>query len=247
MQQGLFRAGTALVLALPLGACSSFLGIHFAHGTSKAQRAEAAADAPAAGTLTGAGRALLTDGQPGLAIEAFQRALATDEPVAPAVNGLGVAYARLGRDDLAERFFREAMAADPANSRYSDNLILLTRSPSFAERNAAAIAAQANRESAELLARTESDEQTAKSQEAAAAPKEPAVGQIQRISRAEVHIATAPPQTAPLQSASLKVDSRFKPLVRVVLRTQEPQGFKPLLRFELPEAKPADLASRADH
>src|SRR5262245_16899965 len=107
----------AVVMALPLGACSSFLGIHFARHTPRAQPAQALATS--VGASTEAGRALLADGQPGLAIESFQRAVASGEPAAPALNGLAVAYSRLGRDDLAERFFREAMAADPTNTRYA--------------------------------------------------------------------------------------------------------------------------------
>jgi Flp pilus assembly protein TadD len=238
MRHGLLKAGAAIVLALPLGACSSFLGIHFARHTPRAVPAQALATS--VGASTEAGRAQLADGQPGLAIESFQRAVASGEPAGPALNGLGVAYARLGRDDLAERFFREAMAADPANGRYADNLTMLMRSPSFVQRNALALAAQANLESTQLLAQTRSDVQTAE------APK-PALGQLQRISRAEVHITTAPIQAAPLRSASAKVETRFRPLVRVVLASHEPQGFKPLVRFELPKSKPVDSNLDSHH
>jgi Flp pilus assembly protein TadD len=231
MRQGLIQGVAIVVLALPLGACSSFLGIHFARHTPKAQPVEALA--ASVGASTEAGRALLADGQPGQAIESFQRALTSGEPQAAALNGLGVAYARLGRDDLAERFFREAMAADPANARYADNLTLLMRLPSFAARNAAALAAQASLESTQLLAETKSEVQTA-------APQKPAIGQLQRVSRAEVHITTAPAQAAPVRSASAKVDSRVGALPRVVLGLQEPKNFKPLVRLEMPDSRPVD-------
>jgi tetratricopeptide (TPR) repeat protein len=231
MRHDLLKASVAVVMALPLGACSSFLGIHFARHTPKAPPVEALA--ASVGASTAAGRALLADGQPGQAIESFQRALTSGEPQAAALNGLGVAYVRLGRDDLAERFFREAMAADPANTRYADNLTLLMRSPSFAARNAAALAAQASLESTQLLAQTKSEVQTAE-------PQKPAIGQLQRVSRAEVHITTAPMQAAPLRSASAKIDGRSGALPRVVLGLQEPKNFKPLVRLEMPESKPAD-------
>jgi tetratricopeptide (TPR) repeat protein len=231
MRHDLLKASVALLMGLPLGACSSFLGIHFARHTPKAEPVEALATS--VGASTEAGRARLADGQPGLAIESFQRAVASGEPAAPALNGLGVAYSRLGRDDLAERFFREAMVADPTNTRYADNLTLLMRSPSFAARNAAALAAQASQESTQLLAQTNGDAQTAE-------PLKPAIGQLQRLSRAEVHITTAPSQAAPLRPATAKVDSRTRPLIRVGLASEEPKGFKPLVRFELPQSKPVD-------
>jgi Flp pilus assembly protein TadD len=218
-------------MALPLGACSSFLGIHFARHTPRAQPVEALA--ASVGASTAAGRAQLADGEPGQAIESFQHALTNGEPQAAALNGLGVAYARLSRDDLAERFFREAMAADPANTRYADNLTLLMRSPSFAARNAALLAAQASLESTQLLGQPKSNVQTAE-------PQKPSVGQLQRVSRAEVHIVTAPAQATPLRTASAKGGARLGPLPRVVIGLQEPKDFKPLVRFELPKSKPVD-------
>lgn len=218
------RALVAVVLALPLGACSSFLGIHFARNAPKTERVETAAVvAPA----TEAGRAQLAAGQPGIAIESFQRALASGEAVAPAVNGLGVAYAQLGRDDLAQRYFQEAMAADPGQSRYADNLARLMRSPSYAMRSAAAVAAQMQ----------EAGTGTADTKAPAQAANQPAaIGQLQRVSRAEVRITTAAPQAAPLRSAQA-LDGRFKPLVRISLAPEAPTGFKPLVRVELPKAK----------
>lgn len=235
MRQGLLKAGIAVVLALPLGACSSFLGIHFARHTPRAEPAQALATS--VGASTEVGRALLADGQPGSAIESFQRAIASGEPAGPALNGLAVAYSRLGRDDLAERFFREAMAADPTNTRYADNLTLLVRSPSFAARNAAVLEAQASQQSTELLAQTKTETQSAER-------TQPAVGQLQRLSRAEVHITTATPHAAPLRTAALSLDKRFKPLARVVLAPKVPDNFQPLVRLDMPEAKAG--ATKAD-
>lgn len=227
------RALAAVVLALPLGACSSFLGIHFARSAPKAERVQTAASvAP----VTEAGRAQLAAGQPGLAIESFQRALAGGEAIAPAANGLGVAYAQIGRDDLAQRYFQEAIAADPGQSRYADNLARLMRSPGYAMRAAAAVAAQMQQAAAA------SDAQA----QAQAANQPAAIGKLQRVSRAEVHITTAAPQAAPLRSVRA-VDNRFKPLVRISLAPEAPAapaGFKPLVRVELSKPK-ADEANEA--
>jgi len=234
MRRLLTRSLAVVVLAVPLGACHSFLGIHFARSTPAAERGNRLAAAPAT-AATDAGRQRLTDGQIGLAIESFQAALAGGEPVAPALNGLGVAYARLGRGDLAQRYFQEAMAADPAEQRYADNLTRLLRSPSFALQSSAAIAAQAEKDSAALLAKAESGA---------------AIGKLQRVSRAEVHITTVAPQAAPLRSASARVDARFKPLVRVALAAQEPaqepKDFKPLVRLQMPEASNGAAAPAAE-
>ena len=154
MRKSQFRVVLTLILATPLGACSSFLGIHFAHHASNAERTlamttanrpEATEALPAA--ATDAGRSQLAAGQVGLAVESFQRALASGEPIAPAANGMGVAYARLGRFDLAQRFFEQAMSIDPADTRYADNLARLLRSPLFALRRDRDIAERAARES----------------------------------------------------------------------------------------------------
>ncbi len=239
MRHLLTRSLAVAVLAVPLGACHSFLGIHFTRSTHTAERNRLAVAAATA--ATDAGRQRLADGQVGQAIESFQTALAGGEPVAPALNGLGVAYARLGRGDLAERYFQEAMAADPAEQRYADNLTRLLRSPSFALQSSAAIAAQAEKDSAALLAKARS--------EAAGSAQRPVIGKLQRVSRAEVHITTIAPQAAPLRSASARVDARFKPLVRVALAAQdsaqEPKDFKPLVRLEMPEASNGETAPAA--
>ena len=228
-----YRHARALVLiglAAPLGACSSFLGIHLSHRAAPAEPVQAAAaPAPAvqvvaqAESATALGRKQLADGQTGLAIESFQKALAAGEPIAPAVNGLGVAYARLGRLDLAQRYFQQAAASDPADSRYADNLVRVTRS--LADRDVAQLARQSA------------------APPPAVRPAQPVLGQLQRVSRGEVRIATAPAQAAPLAAKSAEA---FKPLVRISLAdpaaSAAPAG---AIRIVLPEPKPADAATIA--
>lgn len=230
------RALVLIALAAPLGACNSFLGIKFArHAAPAPARVEApavpAATAALADSATALGRKQLAEGQTGLAIESFQKALGSGEPVAPAVNGLGVAYARLGRFELAWRYFEQAKASDPANPAYADNLARLLRSPALAMRRDGDIA----RDQAAASAR----------QGATAAPpaatRAPALGQLQRVSRGEVRIATAPAQSAPV--AAQHAAGEFKPLVRFSIAEQTaPHG---PVRIVLPEPKPADAATLA--
>lgn len=87
--------------------------------------------AATARTETEQGRWHLEEQRNGLAIEAFNRALAFGEAPGPALNGLGVAFARLGRADLAYRFFSQAMRADPGNPEFARNLTILSRSNGF--------------------------------------------------------------------------------------------------------------------
>lgn len=222
-----------IALTVPLGACNSFLGIHFArHARNPDPAVAEAARAPA----TEAGRKQLTDGQTALAIESFQQALASGEPVAPAVNGLGVAYARLGRFELALQYFKQAMAADPLDPRYEANAARLMQSPTFAMRREADLAAaQLKAEQAAVVPAT-----------AQAASAVPAVGKLQRVSRGEVRIVTAAPEAAPLRTA--RVDGRFRPVVKITfadtaLPISATQGagvkvdarFRPLVRVTLPD------------
>ena len=211
------RAVILAVAALQLGGCSSFLGLKFAH-RPKAEPATAAPALATAATLTETGRRQLAAGQPGLAIESFQKALASSEAKAPALNGMGVAFARLGRYDLAQRFFTQAMAIDPADSRYADNMTRLMRSPNLAMRRDGDVAATAARQA------------MAPAQAAA-----PAVGQIQRLSRGEVRIAFAPPQAQPVARSTRSASAEgFKPVIRVAFADQEPEQAKGFVRIVLP-------------
>jgi tetratricopeptide (TPR) repeat protein len=181
-------------------------------------------------SATSIGRRQLAEGQTGLAIEYFQRAMASGEPIAPAVNGLGVAYARLDRFDLAQRYFQQAIASDPVNPQYADNLARLMRSPALAMRHEGDIAKEALQAAATVQTEAKS---------ARAASAAPAIGQLQRVSRGEVRITSAPPQAAPAAPGQAKVDSRFRPLVRVSIA--EPLAPLPQssIRVVLPESKPA--------
>ena len=222
------RALVLMVLATPLGACNSFLGMHFARHAPRAVPVPEAAPAALVQADTEAGRRLLGEGQTGLAIESFRKALAQGEPVAPAVNGLGVAYARIGRFDLAQRYFQQAMASDPANARYADNLARLMTSPAFALRREGDLARAA------LAASAEQDAQAKLAEARAAAP---AAGQMQRVSRGEVRIVAVPAQAAPLtaRNAQAALDGKFKPVLRFSIA--EPANAP--IRVTLPEPKPA--------
>lgn len=223
------RALTLMVLAAPLGACSSFLGIHLTRHAPKLPAATEQASATPASPATEGGRKHLAAEQPGLAIEDFQKALTSGEPIAPAANGMGVAYARLGRYDLARRFFEQAMAADPADARYAENMTRMMRSPTLAMRKDADIATTA----VKLAEQT----QLSIARAAAVAPK---AGSIQRVSRAEVRITTLPPQAAPIRVTTAGIDPRFKPLVRIAMRGGKPTSGQSFVRIMLPDAKPAE-------
>lgn len=231
------RALLLSMLALPLSACSSFLGINLTRHAPRAAPAAPAAPALAGAeaNATAAGRAQLAEGRTGLAIESFQRALASGEPIAPAVNGLGVAYARLGRFDLAQRYFRQAMASDPADPRYADNLARLMTSPTLALRRDGDAVQAALRAAATPAA---------SAPETATARAEPVPGKLQRVSRSEVRIATAPPQPAPVALLrAAKADGEFNPLVRFSIA--EPAASPGAIRIVLPEPKPAEVGPAA--
>lgn len=225
------KAIVLIALSAPLGACSSFLGIHFAHHAPRA--APETALAAKAESATSTGRRELADGQPGLAIEAFQHALASGEPIAPAVNGMGVAYARIGRFDLAQRYFEQAAASDPANAQYSENLARLMRSPALAMRREGDIA------NAALQAAATED---AAAKVAAVPSAVPAPGQLQRVSRGEVRIASAAPQATPAIRGQAPVGAGFRPLIRITF-ADRPAVSASSIKIVLPEAKPAASAS----
>jgi tetratricopeptide (TPR) repeat protein len=246
-----FSVGTLvlIVLAAPLGGCSSFLGIDFSRHSSRAAPEVTPAEALArAERVTAEGRRQLAEGQTGLAIESFQRALANGEPIAPAANGLGVAYARLDRFDLAQRYFLQARASDPANPQYADNLARLMRSSALAMRRDEDIA----RAALQAAAQSEAAAQSAQSVRAASA-----MGKLQRVSRGEVRIATAPPQAAPAATSRAKVEGHAQPLIRIVLPESKPAEVaangqakvarpgQPLVRIVLPEPKKAPAAPAA--
>lgn len=230
------RALALIALVAPLGGCNSFLGINFARHAPRAVPTAAPAPVLVAntGSATAAGRRQLADGQTGLAIESFQRAMAAGEPIAPAVNGLGVAYARMERFDLAQRYFQQAIAGDPANSHYVDNLARLMRSPALAARRDGDIA----REALQAAAGVSIAGKTTQAANAAAA-----VGKLQRVSRGEVRIASVPPQAAPAAPGQARIDSRFKPLVRISIADPKLSLPRSAIRVTMPKTKPATAAT----
>lgn len=245
MPKHLVRAVVLIALSVPLGACNSFLGIHFARQAPKAERIAVRPANAAAAPATEFGRRQLADGQIGLAVESFRKALESGEPAAPAINGMGVAYARLGNFELALRYFQRAMEIDPANGRYAANLARLTQSPAFAMRRERDLAAAALASAAKVP-----------TGQAGPSEERVALGKIERISRGEVRITTAAPQPAPTRTAT-HVDQRFRPLIRISFAGSDAAGaaptparaaaagvdkrFRPLVRvpFTKPRAAPA--------
>lgn len=122
------RNAFVMVSVFALGGCQFFGNMHVAHNSQTGQPAEASTMAAAS---IQEGREHLRGNRTGLAIEAFNRALANGEEPALAYNGLGVAYARLGRPELAYRFFKKANMSDPANPIFAHNLATLVNSPAF--------------------------------------------------------------------------------------------------------------------
>lgn len=64
-------------------------------------------------------------GDYGLAIEAFNFALAKDSKSVPALNGLAVAYDRIGRGDVAQSLLAKAFELDPRSPSTLNNLAYL--------------------------------------------------------------------------------------------------------------------------
>lgn len=78
-------------------------------------------------TSVGAGNALVSRGQYGLAIAAYRRVLRLDPANGPALEGLAISYELLGRADLADRYYQEALALAPRNPRIYQNFAAFLR------------------------------------------------------------------------------------------------------------------------
>lgn len=213
-----------LAAAVPLAGCGLFkdrsAALEGKNGTAFAAAGEA-------GTyFTQLGRRELDAGRIGLALEAFDRALAAGEEAAPALNGMGVAYARLGKYEAAHRLFSEAAARDPGNEKYAANLARLMDSPAFAMRHEADMAT-------EMVALAQAPvADTARAEAALGAVAAPAVAaqaqpaaptittsrsRLVRVGANEFRIHSAAAQPAPVRSALSAAASRFKPLASVTL------------------------------
>lgn len=163
------------------------------------------ADSNKYGGAIALGRQHLDEGNFGLAIDAFQRALGAGEAQAPALNGLGVAYAKLGRTEVAARLFRLAMTEDPGNASYGANLALLERShPVMAASTPPAALASAALPSAVAPANSEP---------ASVAPNN---GRLVRVAPREFAIRTLYP--APSAGHGDAVAGGFRPIIRISLR-----------------------------
>ena len=130
MNQTVIRHMFVACSVVALSGCQFLGNLHLTRN-SHSQQADQPEVAIASGLANQEGRDHLRGGRTGLAIEAFDRALASGEDPAASYNGLGVAYARLGRTDLAFRFFKKATLSDPQNQAYAHNLTRLVDSPEF--------------------------------------------------------------------------------------------------------------------
>ena len=173
-----------------LGGCQLLNNLHL----TKRAPATAAGDARLASTsrtYTQTGREHLRSGSPGLAIDAFNLALAGGEDPSAAYNGLGVAYARIGRPDLAYRFFRKAVMSDPLNPVYARNLVTLVDSPTF---------------TLDQIRRAEPAPQVAATAQPApniaASPKPQVAGRLYRDSNRQFSLTTQVPTESPAVSGT---------------------------------------------
>jgi type IV secretion system protein VirB1 len=70
------------------------------------------------------GKADLAAGQPGLAIVAFETALANDPGSVRVLNALGAAYDTLQRFDVAQSFYRQALQREPNSPDVANNMAI---------------------------------------------------------------------------------------------------------------------------
>ena len=213
--------------------------------------------ASASRSYTQAGRDHLRGGSPGLAIDAYNLALAGGEDPAAAYNGLGVAYARIGRPDLAYRFFHKAVMSDPHNPVYARNLGTLVDSPSF---------------TLDQIRRAEPTPQVAAAQPAptaAVSPKPRVAGRLYRDSNRQFSLTTQVPtdssavngtQTAALGNCTAQrsarraancraaplptMHSRQAPEAQVAVNSPAPSGVAPVASNVATPSEPAALAPK---
>ncbi|MGX7897065.1 tetratricopeptide repeat protein [Tsuneonella sp. HG222] len=234
-----------LAILPALGGCSSVFGRDLSNlfrPRTPAQDVDVTVAAVVPVTETG--RQQLAAGNPGLAAETFQKALANGEAIGPAANGLGIAYARMGRPDLAKRFFEQALAASPENAMFAANLERLV------DANRLALAAQDARaaiKAASALDREGRIETATASVTTPAAPA-PAAKAMRRISRTEVAIVTSPsngPSTSGQRTAVVTARPRtFEPIVRLQIGRDNIADFKPVVTIPLPSARAAAPVAR---
>lgn len=127
------------------------------------------------------GRAYLRAGKMAAAVASFRIARGERSTRAEASNGLAVAFAALGRFDLAERYFQEALSAEPDNQKYLANLARLQQQVFLASRKETRKVAGIDQPSLQH------------------APEERGrmIGPVERVSRNEVLVHSAPERAAP--------------------------------------------------
>jgi len=197
----ILRIAALLGATVALSGCASI----FSHlGFAGRASPEAAMPAqPDANVELAAARQAMDAGMTAEAIDHYRAAQMDPNALPAASNGLGVAYARLGRLDLADRYFRIATALDPSDQRFAANMLRM--------QNEVALAQARQAETARLAA-------------AAAAPPLAVAdrpGELERVSRGEVHI-----RTLAIQSAApiAVVASRDAPAVPAVARLTGDDG-----------------------
>jgi tetratricopeptide (TPR) repeat protein len=173
------RITTLLAATAALSGCASiFSQLGFAERASP----DVAAPAQADGNVElAAARQAMDAGMTAEAIDHYRAAQMDPNALPAASNGLGVAYARLGRLDLADRYFRIATALDPSNARFAANMLRLQGDYALAQDRQA--------ETTQLAATAA----PAPAPQLAAAERP---GELERVSRGEVHIRTAALQAA---------------------------------------------------
>lgn len=194
-------AATALALALTLGGCQA-LGFGGAQMASTTMREAPAVDLGA--EVLAEGRAALEAGRTTDAIDAFMLAKAYPVHAPAAYNGLAVAYSRLGRTDLTERFFLTAVGLAPDEAKYRTNLALFyskNAQPRIAEpalvvapvqATAVALAAVSSPDAPTLAVAAQVERRpVVRALKAGVTVQSPGPA-LQRISKGEVSIRTAP-------------------------------------------------------
>lgn len=182
-----------LVLAVAMTALSGCQSFPLTSWMFKRSDRGAPATAPNDGSRSLAeGRAALQDGKLVEAIGPLRAALLDPATRAAASNALGVAYAQLGREDLAEQYFKSAIAADPSDNRFVANLLRLQHT---------VLARKAQADAARLAAGE--GETTPDANGFVAEKPEPRAersrlaGNVERRSRGEVFITSAPAPAVP--------------------------------------------------
>jgi tetratricopeptide (TPR) repeat protein len=170
------RIAAMLAATAALSGCASIFGHHsFADNASPE---EAAPAQPDGNVELAAAKQAMDAGMTAEAIDHYRAAQMDPNALPAASNGLGVAYARLGRLDLADRYFRIAVALEPSNQRFAANMLRL--------QNGYALAQARQSDAPQLAAATAPAPAPAQLLAVTDRP-----GELERVSRGEVHIRTA--------------------------------------------------------